>query len=345
MQRTRVKFWALAGACLLMVAVGAISARGAIETPTQGLFKGNTLSSAPRWLSLFGVAMKPDGSIYIVGSKALLLISKDDGKSWHENEVRERPGGKLFQDRDLYSIRFTPDGKVAWICGEEGLILRSDDGGKSWALQKSGTEKNLFKLYVADAQNAYVVGADGTILRTTDGGQNWQTVKPPKNVSFFDITFTDKNTGWVVGEFSTVLETTDGGATWTVNYGGNTGDYTIGPWFSVYFTDPQNGIVAGLSGDLLITSDGGKTWQKAKLPDAVASYIVTQDPSNKKLWIGGNGGNMFDRNASGQWRSLERATFNDITDIVFAGNQGFAVGLNGTILRTKNAGEQWQVVQ
>lgn len=148
-----------------------------------------------------------------------------------------------------------------------------------------------------------------------------------------------------MGEFSTVLKTTDAGATWTVNYGGNTGDYTVGPWFTIHFANPQTGTIAGLAGDLLVTSDGGKTWQKAKLPDQMASYVVAQNPSNQSLWIAGNGGNMFDRGTSGQWRTLERATFNDITDLMFVGKQGFAVGLNGTILRTENAGEQWQVVQ
>ncbi|MGH7987723.1 MAG: YCF48-related protein [Candidatus Binataceae bacterium] len=344
MQRTRVKFWALAGACLLMIAAGAITARGAIE-PHNGMFMGPVRTSAPRWLSLFSVAIRPDGTIYVVGSKALYLTSNDHGKTWQQHTIRERAGGELFQDRDLYSIRFTPDGKVGWICGETGLILRSDDGGKSWQVQKSGIHDNLFKLYVADAQNAFAVGADGAIVRTTNGGQSWQKIKPPKNVSFFDVTFSDKNDGWIVGEFATVLGTSDGGQTWTVRSGGNTGDYTIGPWFAVDFSDPQHGLVAGLSGTMLTTSDGGKTWQKAQLPDQVASYVIARDAANKKLWVAGNGGNMFDRSGAGQWQALKRTTFNDITDVAFAGNEGFAVGLNGTILRTQNAGEQWQVVQ
>ena len=337
MHRNKLKTWAVAGACLLMVAAGAVGARGAVE--------GVTRTGAPGWLSLFGVAIRPDNSIFVIGSKALLLTSSDQGKTWQQRTLKEREGSDLFQDRDLYSIRFSPAGKVGWIVGEEGIILKTDDGGDTWNRQAAGTTKNLFNIFAIDEQNAVAVGADGAIVRTTDGGSHWQAVTSPKMVSLFGVSFVDKNTGWAVGEFSTILGTIDGGQTWTLNYGGNTGDFTIGPYFSVVFTDPQHGVATGLAGDLLVTADGGKTWQAQKLPDPVGAYIVAEDPSSKKLWVAGVGGRMFDEAQSGQWQSVERTAFHDITDMAFAGNLGVAVGLNGTILLTNNAGEQWQAVQ
>ncbi len=325
----------------MVVAIGATGAFGAVE--------GTVRTSAPPWLSLFGVTIKADGSIYTVGSKALLLISNDHGKNWLQRTLPERPplSSPLFQDRDLYAIRFTADGKTGWICGEEGIILHTTDGGETWTRQESTVKSNLFKLYVVDDKTAYAVGANATALRTVDGGDHWQSAKIPKAIDLFDITFSDKNTGWAVGEFSTILKTTDSGQTWLVQSGGNMGEYTIGPFFTITFTDPQHGIAAGLSGDLSITSDGGKTWQPAKLPDssATATYTVAEDTANKKLWAGGTGGRMFGQNASGQWQKVEQVTFRDITDITFVGNEGVAVGLNGTILLTSNAGEQWQAVQ
>ena len=54
---------------------------------------------------------------------------------------------------------------------------------------------------------------------------------------------------------------------------------------------------------------------------------------------------MFVQNPGGQWQEVPRTTFHDLTDMAFLGNQGVAVGLNGTILLTQNAGEQWRVVQ
>jgi photosystem II stability/assembly factor-like uncharacterized protein len=323
--------------CLLVLSIGALSAHSASE--------GQIRRSAPPWLALFGAAVKQDGTIYVVGSKALLLTSTDHGRTWIEETLKERPGSSLFQDRDLYSIRFTPDGKAAWIVGEEGTILYSHDGGKTWTKQQSGTTKNLFKVAAVDAQTAAAVGADGTLLHTSDAGAHWQSAKSPKLITLFDVAFTDKNTGWAAGEFSTILGTQDGGQTWMLAAGGKTSDFTIGPFFTVTFSDPQHGIAAGLAGELSMTDDGGKTWKPSKLPDEVGTYVVTEDPASKKLWVGGTGGKMFVQNAGGQWQEAPRTTFHDLTDIAFKGNQGVAVGLNGTILLTQNAGEQWQVVQ
>src|SRR5579863_1418839 len=206
MFRNNLKTWAIAGAGLLMVLAGVVAARGAVE--------GVTRTGAPPWLSLFGVAIRPDNTIFIVGSKALLLTSSDQGKTWLQRTIKERNGDTLFQDRDLYAIRFSPGGKVGWIVGENGIVMKSTDGGDTWTRETTGTEKNLFNLYPIDDQTVIAIGADGTILRTADGGDHWQIEKSPKFVSLFGIDFVDKNTGFAVGEFSTVLATTDGGQTW-----------------------------------------------------------------------------------------------------------------------------------
>jgi photosystem II stability/assembly factor-like uncharacterized protein len=336
-KRTTTTIGVFLSACLAVLGLGAWSAHGASQ--------GEVRRAAPPWLSLFGAAVKPDGSIYVVGSKALLLTSADQGQTWIEQTLKERPGAPLFQDRDLYSIRFAPDGNTAWIVGEEGTILYSNDGGKTWTKQQSGTTKNLFKVAVIDPQTAAAVGADGTILHTTDAGAHWQSAKSPKLITLFDVAFTDKNSVWAAGEFSTVLASKDGGETWTVAAGGNTGDFTIGPFFTLTFSDAQHGIAAGLAGELSVTDDGGRTWKPAKLPDQVGTYVLAEDPASKKLWVGGTGGKMFVQNPGGQWQEAPRTTFHDLTDMAFVGKQGVAVGLNGTILLTQNAGEQWQVVQ
>src|SRR5258708_13551970 len=133
---------AVAGGCLMVVAIGATGAFGAVE--------GTVRTSAPPWLSLFGVTIKSDGSIYIVGSKALLLISTDHGKTWLQRTLPERPGSALFQDRDLYTIRFTADGKTGWICGEEGIILHTTDGCETWTRQVWPAKSRLIQVCVFD---------------------------------------------------------------------------------------------------------------------------------------------------------------------------------------------------
>jgi photosystem II stability/assembly factor-like uncharacterized protein len=336
MHCNKLKTWIIAAAGLLMVVVGAAGVRAAVEGVVQ--------EGAPGWLSLFGVAIRPDNTIFIVGSKAMLLTSSDQGKTWLQRTLKEREGSDLFQDRDLYGIHFSPGAKIGWIVGEEGIVMKSTDGGDTWTRQQTGIKSNLFNLYPIDDQTVVAVGADGAIVRTGDGGEHWQVVKSPKLLSLFDVTFVDKNTGFAVGEFSTILTTTDAGQTWTLNYGGNTADYTIGPYFSVVFMDPQNGIASGLAGDLLVTADGGKSWKAQNLPDAIGGYVLAEDTSSKNLWVAGSGGRMFDQSGPGEWKPAGKTAFHDITDLTFSGDLGVAVGLNGTILLSNNAGAEWRAV-
>ena len=136
------------------------------------------------------------------------MTSTDHGKTWVMRTIKEREWrSELFQDRDLYSIRFAPDGKGRWIVGEDGLILKTEDGAATWTLQDCGNPKSFFKISVIDDQNAVAVGDNGAIVRTTDGGAHWQTAKPPKEVALFDMIFQDKQYGLTVGEFSTILTT------------------------------------------------------------------------------------------------------------------------------------------
>jgi photosystem II stability/assembly factor-like uncharacterized protein len=326
------------GLALLTVAVAAIGARAAIE--------GEKSTHAPSYLSLFGVVIRPaDGAILVIGSKALIMVSTDHGKNWIQSTMPVSDSGPLFQDKDLYSIRFAPDGKTVFVVGEAGTILRSTDGGDTWKRLASGTIKNLMKIDVIDAQNAIAVGTDGIIVRTDDGGDHWKTITSPKNIVLFDVTFTDKNTGWIAGEFSTVMNSTDGGQTWKVITGGNVIDFTIGPYFTINFIDAQHAVVGGLAGEMATSDDGGKTWKPGKLPDQVGAYALAIDSANKKLWVAGTGGRTFAETVGGQWQETTRTTFNDITDIALSGNQGVMVGLNGTILLSDNAGEKWQAAQ
>ncbi len=334
--RVRVgAFWALAGA----IAGVALIAGALVSSAAIG---GRAVSGAHPWQALYGVAIRPDGTIYIVGSKGLLMVSDDHGRSWNEQVLHERDGNVLFQDRDLYAIQFTPDGTSGWIAGEMGIVLHSGDSGKTWNRQQTGVASNLFNVSAVDAQHAYACGAEGLVLSTVDGGQHWNVYKYKDPIIFFDVHYTDPDNGWMVGEFETILHTTDGGKTWNVSHGGNTGDYTVGPSFSIAFNDPQHALVTGLNGEVLTTEDGGKTWKALKLPEPLATYAAAVAAG--RFWLGGEGGRLVGMDAAGKW-VVHRPTFSDIAAVAFLGNVGYAVGLNGLILRTNDAGEQWQVVK
>src|SRR5260370_38183640 len=127
-------FWALTGAVAgVALIAGSLVSNAAIS--------GRTVSGAHPWQALYGVAIRPDGSTYIVGSKGLLMVSNDHGKGWDEQVLHERDGNVLFQDRDLYAVQFTPDGRSAWLAGGIGTVLHPDHSGKAGPTDQPGTAR------------------------------------------------------------------------------------------------------------------------------------------------------------------------------------------------------------
>jgi photosystem II stability/assembly factor-like uncharacterized protein len=282
-------------------------------------------------------------------NESMILQSRDGGESWQE-QYRSAEG--------LYSIKFASP-EIGWVVGSRGTILHTNDGGDSWTRQRSGTDVLLLGLAVLDASDAWATGASGTLLYTTDGGDTWNKKNISSSVGISDITFADPKHGWAVG-YGTILSTVDGGETWRVKSSGqwkpltsvifanqNLGWIAVGPvilkttdggetWAEtsppsqgqlsgLSFVDAQHGWVAKSRGEegsvvhvpgkdtissesyILSTSDGGRTWQ---------SIFQVGSPIDHSAWVL----NIFFVNATTGW----------------------AVGRDGLILRTIDAGKSWQ---
>lgn len=320
--------WNLAAALVMGLMLEACT-----HPPVQGLVRsGDTMGPRP-WESLFSATIKQDGSWVIAGNRGLILTSADHGKSWHRRSII---------DRDLYSLRFSPDEKEAWAVGEDGVIFYSGDGGNTWTRQDSKGHDRLLKVGIIDGQRAVAVGSEGSLLRTQDGGKTWVT-KRFQDLTFFDVFMTSSGEGWTVGEFETILHTADAGQTWQVQAGGNEKLFQLGPWFAVDFVSAQNGYVVGLNGMVGATSDGGQKWQSTKLPVDRAMY-VTAEQSPQSLWMAGAEGTFIHAKLDQQSTSwaVINPTFNDIADVAIRGNDELAVGLNGTVVYSADGGANWR---
>jgi photosystem II stability/assembly factor-like uncharacterized protein len=278
---------------------------------------------------------------WVVGSKGLVLVSFDEGQSWRRRALRERDGGPELQDLDLLTIRFAPDGITGWIGGEDGIIYYTGDAGRSWKPRYAPfSDQNIFRVAPIDAQSACAVGTDGTLLCTADEGIHWNSHRFDQYVDLNDVTFVGSN-GWAVGAYRTILCTNDAGEHWHLQRGGNRMVLDEESYFAVAFKDPQHGWVAGLSGEIVYTTDGGTTWQQVSGASRPSLFAISGKWPN--LWFGGKRGALLEQTADGDWLTAQ-ISFGDITDIGFAGSNGIAVGLGGTILRTADDGKTWHSV-
>jgi len=203
-----------------------------------------------------------------------------------------------------------------WAVGAGGVILRSTDRGATWISVTSPTINDLNSVFMRTYGVGYAVGASGTFLRTTDGGVSWTAPSSPAVTNLNAVRGMQISTTyyvWAVGAGGGIYRSADSGTTWS----------TIAP----------------------------PTGQDLNSVDNAYGYLTTTD---QLLLACGNGGVIAKSTDSGAtWASATFGTTENLNSIGMATYRivygpprvvtvyGWAVGANGTILRTTDAGATW----
>lgn len=223
--------------------------------------------------------------------------------------INDVAGQGLTSD-DLFSVSF-PTEQKGWACGRWGTIVHSSDGGSTWSRQKSGCDYTLSAIFFVDAQKGWAVGNRGTILSTNDGGKNWIPKKSPVPFYLMDVHFLNSFKGFIVTERTHILITEDGGETWTIQFSDE--DYIL---HAVSFSDALNGWAVGEYGYIYHTKDGGNKWEKQ------AGFFDFSEETGDPI------GDPF------------------LFDVVALDvKTAWAVGIDGTVLRTQDAGKTWKKIK
>lgn len=259
-------------------------------------------------LNYHGVALAPnntDGWAVCIDT-ALIFHTSDGGATWQQ-QSNTPDSIKRFFDVSCY------DQLSVWTVGLLGEILHTDNGGLDWIRQAIGLAKYATRVEFIDQDKGWAVCGDGTVGRTTDGGGYWdQNFTPPPFdlAEFYGVSFVNEWDGWIVAGYpdsmlfgqGIILKSTDGGINWDSVY--QVSDFK--DLFDVHFFNLLDGIVVGgdeadYSPIIMKTSDGGQNWDFITAPSG--SYYL---------------------------RAVD-----------FIGSEGWAVGMNGTIIHTTDSGNTW----
>lgn len=219
--------------------------------------------------------------------------------------------------------------------GSKGLILRSTDGGQSWT-QVSNTIASIFTdVYFVNENTGYLCGGNTRILKTTNGGASWTSQFNDNDSDLFSIHFISENEGYAaggVGGTGRLLRTTNGGTTWS--------DVSLPAPFliqAVFFASQNVGYVAGVAGEMRKTVNGGTDWTELSTAntsnildlyffDHTFGFLVGGTLTVTSLQKTVNGGGFWGNDAPNAGAGL--------FSIDFAGTTGYAVGVNGTVVKT-----------
>ncbi len=269
------------------------------------------------------------GTGYIAGSKGVLLVTQDTGKTWRRQD--------LGIPQDLLCGYFL-DSKVGFVGGSGGLLMKTTDSGNNWTKISLSDTSSLTDIVFATPAKGFAAGGLKFLLATIDSGRTWSKVDLSNMIYGHtnSLCFPSPMIGFVISGIGSI-KTTDGGETWRAipSLAG------LGNLTDCYFLSVDTGFIVERSyPNTFLTFDQAITfkWISGKSSNAISfvthevGYIVETQ-------------RIFRTSNLGQTWQLENAVplpLNGATEYLkdvfgFGGNVVLAVGKSGFILRKEES--------
>jgi photosystem II stability/assembly factor-like uncharacterized protein len=195
------------------------------------------------------------------------------------------------------------------------------------------------------------------LLESTSGGQTWENLLTVDGVekAFQAFTFINSELGWIVGSQkkdnkrrAMILKTNDGGKRWQDQSFHLTTQANIrrAPLLqSVSFCDGNVGWAVG-SNLILHTTDGGQIWaNQGSVNEDESFYGVTCFNPQIAVAVGQDGVILATEDGGKNWRLQESKTKATLLRVRSFGDNFWAVGTNGTLLRSRVGSNKWESQQ
>lgn len=263
--------------------------------------------------------------------------------------------------RHVRAVEILQNDKLVVVGGWESndaisSIFTSADTGANWNIEMDMVNAWLQDVDFPGGTTGYTVGWAGNIWKSTDEGDNWSQITVPGSAgtrNYNGCYFFDNNTGIVVGgnesndAIQTILRTTDGGTNWSVI------SDNLAPWLrAVHFANANTGYTVGDAGTILKTTDGGINWSALSMPGSTSSRQFNDVhfvDANTGIAVGGWPDNDSIRtilkttDGGANWSIISDNLGSMLTGVhFFNATQGYAVGDDGLVLYTGDAGSTWQ---
>lgn len=246
-----------------------------------------------------------------------------------------------FKKTEFSDIQFLGD--TGWAIGRNGIMLITYDRGESWNLLKYGNF-NFNDICMLDENRGYLIADNGYFFKTADGGYTWHIVEIDNYSSNLNSIAFNKNVGIITGDKGAIITTTDEGKKWTIEY---LNESRIKKKFvnlnRVFFQSDKRIWIVGDEGLVLYSTNGGRSWKNEKYQEK--NYFAVYFMDDARGFIGGDKGTLlYTDNAGEKWSRMSLQT-GRINQLIAAGGGIFAIGNNGTVLKSVNMGKSWSGVR
>ena len=313
------------------------------NSPSSGTTIYKTTDGGNNWIdqsissvttNLVKMNFENENKGYAAGTNGTFLETTNGGSNW----IIKTLNGPV----DLTDYFQDPSGNWHTV-SKNGSIHKSTDKGTTWTQKYSGVEE-LLSIYFPDSTKGYAVGKNGTALYTTNGGENWNA---GTSNSPFDLNkVKGKNNqlvGFAAGVGGDLLKTTDGGKTWKEIL--ILDAHLSSTLESVKFLDENIGFVSNKN-YILKTTDGGESWHTLDVPSGNQIFNnLTFTDNNKGVVLANHNDILRTTDGGNSWVKVLDLESGRLSCIHHSGGDNlFAGGSEGKILKSSNGGANWQEV-
>jgi photosystem II stability/assembly factor-like uncharacterized protein len=258
-------------------------------------------------------------------------------------ELIAAPAQRVAHASKAALLGATQAGSRLVAVGERGVVMLSDDQGKTFRQAREvPLDVSLTSVSFADSQRGWAVGHWGVVLATQDGGETWAVQRKDVQVDrpLFAVHFFDPRQGVAVGLWSLVLTTSDGGASWrSVELpppeGAKKADLNL---LGLFAGGGGRIFAAAEKGMVLRSDDRGATWSYAATGFKGSLWTGVALPGGVLL-AGGLRGGLYRSGDDGRsWTRVDSGSKSSITAMAAREREVLAVGLDGLVLRSTDAG-------
>ena len=242
---------------------------------------------------------------------------------------------------------------LGWAVGAQGVILRTTNGGKQWSEISQAPDLVADDISLKQKLNNM---RTGTRTRYTGVvGDSAQSQQQTVRCRFESVCFVDSQHGWIAGGYevpyvgrtrAVVMQTDDGGQTWQPIR-----SLVIPRINKIHFTDRLTGWAVGRTGNLFQTGvfhtvNGGQTWS-SKSSSKMPGWTDAVNTSQGLLTIDYEGTLGLLRGSDNFEASVIRSeSLPQVNQIKMVDKQqGWAVGEQGSLLRTDDGGRSFSPLQ
>jgi photosystem II stability/assembly factor-like uncharacterized protein len=288
------------------------------KTPPQA----ELLATRPDRVQVNGL-LNLGARVVAVGERGSILLSDDQGVSWH-------PASVAMQRNATLTAVVALDDKRLLAVGHDGWILRSVDAGSHWQEIRYDADlgEPLLGIWSGGGDNVMAFGSFGKFYQSHDAGQSWaQQSLDIDNAHINSMAGGTDGRRMLVGEQGLVLRTADAGQHWQTLPA-----FYSGSLFGVVRLSADNWVTYGMRGHVFVSRDFGDTWTPVNVGNQLPLYGHALLPDQSGLVIVGAGSSVVRLDTQGALVGVTRLSgLGTLTSATVVGSRLLVGGERGVL--------------